>query len=74
MHQGMCGRSITIQGSVPASPETPMTEGEFSLPLDTPIANSIEANLVQFGYAPRELSAPPVESLDQGEFHVPLEP
>lgn len=36
--------------------------------------SSGHANLVQFGYAPREPSALPVEPIDQGAFHIPLEP
>lgn len=53
-------------------PRNPHDPRENSLSLWTPIANSIEANLVQFGYAPREPSAPPVEPLDQGAYSLPL--
>ena len=39
-----------------------------------PVPRTGHANLVQFGYAPREPSALPVEPIDQGAFHIPLEP
>ena len=38
------------------------------------VSGHAHANLVQFGYAPREPSALPVEPIDQGAFHIPLEP
>ncbi len=37
LHQRTCGRSITIQGSLQATPETPMDKGEFHISLWIPI-------------------------------------
>lgn len=63
-----CGRFITIWGSVPAATQNPhdnfiKTKGRILSPIWTPIANSIEANLPQIGYAPRGMFIAPVEPL-----------
>lgn len=39
-----------------------------------PVPRTGHANLVQFGCAPREPSALPVEPIDPEAFHIPLEP